>query len=473
MGNRKKPPGNKSPENAAIEHVALDSIWPSTENNQIYRPVDPSDPEIKELAASIRKNGIMEPLVVTADDFIVSGHRRYAAAKLAGLEDVPIRRLSIFRTDDIDAFVRLLREYNRQREKTNAERLREEIVSINPHAAYAELRRHRREAETISAESIDLGSVKVRSEISDGKQPMLDAAIDVINLRKKFWPLTVRQIHYALLNNPPLRHTKKAQSRYQNDRRSYQDLADLLTRARVAGLIPFDVIDDPTRPVTVWDVHQTVRSFMRREMNTMFKGYARDLMQSQPHHVELVGEKNTVGNILRPVASEYTIPLTLGRGYCSTPPRKKMLDRFKRSGKNTFVILIVSDFDPEGEDIAHNVARSMRDDFGIANVQAVKAALTMDQVKKNNLPPNLEAKAASSRAKKFVAKNGKAVFELEAIPPETLQQIVRRAIENVIDRKLFDREMAAEREDAADLEGVRRKMTEAVKGTDFDSADDE
>ena len=43
--------------------------------------------------------------------------------------------------------------------------------------------------------------------------------------------------------------------------------------------------------------------------------------------------------------------------------------------------LVLSDFDPEGEDIAHSFARSMRDDFGIDQIELVKVALTDRQVR--------------------------------------------------------------------------------------------
>ena len=56
----------------------LSSIKPSPENHQLYRPTS-DDPDISALAESIRKNGLQEPLIVTQDDFIISGHRRYAA----------------------------------------------------------------------------------------------------------------------------------------------------------------------------------------------------------------------------------------------------------------------------------------------------------------------------------------------------------------------------------------------------------
>ena len=108
----------------------LAEIRPSPENDRIYRPVDASDPEIIALAQSILQHGIREPLVLTLDDFILSGHRRYAAAKLARRETVPCRVEPFRRADDVDRFVLLLREYNRQRDKTIAEKFREELLTF-------------------------------------------------------------------------------------------------------------------------------------------------------------------------------------------------------------------------------------------------------------------------------------------------------------------------------------------------------
>ena len=100
---------------------SLLSIWPAEENESIYRPVNPDDPEVVALAKSIREYGVQEPLVITEDGYIVSGHRRFVAAKLAGLEEAPCRVLPIRRHDDPNKFVRLLAEYNRQRVKTRDE----------------------------------------------------------------------------------------------------------------------------------------------------------------------------------------------------------------------------------------------------------------------------------------------------------------------------------------------------------------
>lgn len=55
------------------------------------------------------------------------------------------------------------------------------------------------------------------------------------------------------------------------------------------------------------------------------------------------------------------------------------------------------------------------------------------------------------------------VFELEALEPATLQQILTEAIESVIDQDFYNREVEAESNDAAFLDGVRTTVHEALK----------
>ena len=74
-----------------IQTVLLADIKPHPLNDKIYGRVDPDDPDVQALAQSIRDYGVKEPLVLTSDLYILSGHRRRVAAGLAGLEFVPCR----------------------------------------------------------------------------------------------------------------------------------------------------------------------------------------------------------------------------------------------------------------------------------------------------------------------------------------------------------------------------------------------
>jgi len=87
---RKAPSGRELGQDRISERP-IDQIRPSPENAKLYRPVDRNDPDVKALAKSIREHGLQEPLMVTRDGWIISGHRRHVAARLAGLKTVTNR----------------------------------------------------------------------------------------------------------------------------------------------------------------------------------------------------------------------------------------------------------------------------------------------------------------------------------------------------------------------------------------------
>src|SRR5207248_957134 len=116
-----------------ISHRALSEIRPSPENDKLYKPVDRTDPDFRAFAEQVRVNGITDPLITTINGYIVSGHRRYAAADVIGLDSVPCRTANIYHDDP--RFLTLLRHCNRQRLKTLDEVLRAEVVSANPEEA--------------------------------------------------------------------------------------------------------------------------------------------------------------------------------------------------------------------------------------------------------------------------------------------------------------------------------------------------
>ncbi len=59
----------------------LDSLRPHPDNPR--EDIDPEDPTIVEMAESIARHGIIEPLVITPDGMVIAGHRRRVAARVA------------------------------------------------------------------------------------------------------------------------------------------------------------------------------------------------------------------------------------------------------------------------------------------------------------------------------------------------------------------------------------------------------
>jgi len=72
-----------------IEYAPIRSLKPYPRNARYH-----SKAQIKQIAASIERFGFVNPVLTADDGEIVAGHGRVAAAKLLGLEKVPVLRLS-------------------------------------------------------------------------------------------------------------------------------------------------------------------------------------------------------------------------------------------------------------------------------------------------------------------------------------------------------------------------------------------
>jgi hypothetical protein len=311
---------NTETEKQDKSHFPIGEVLVALENALIYDDFGISNGDDFLLTESIQKNGVNELLVLSADCVLLSGHRRMKAAKYLGLTKVPVRIIDVnFGGLSKIKRLTLLRSFNCQREKSPTEKIREQLLEIDPDEAYALLCRRRAVQHwDIPASNVDLGGVKRRARITTVQ--FLEAAQRVIQDNKEYWPLTVRRVHYLLLNGPPLRHDKKADSHYKNDRGSYQALTNLLIRARLTGDLPLQAIEDTTRPIQLGGGFSSFEEFVKQESEYFLTGYYRNLMQGQPHHVEIMLEKNALRSVIEKVARDYCIPVTTGRGFSSLSP---------------------------------------------------------------------------------------------------------------------------------------------------------
>jgi hypothetical protein len=484
--NTPAPHANGAPAGSGVQRTVrkrVASLKPSPENGRIYRPVD-DDPDIDALAASIDSNGLLEPLLVTEDNFVVSGHRRLEALRRLRRKFVPCRvlrrRRDAMTTDD---YVALLREHNRQRDKSIAEEVREALIDINPDEALERLQEQRCRSvfapEFNGVEAVRIEGVSKRYNISDDKAEHVKYILLVVEKRRRFWPLSVRGVHYPLLNYPFVRgvywpkrnepgYGVPQELRYCNDPNSYKATSDLITRLRLNGTIPWKAFDDFTRPLEEFNAHRNVREFMTEEIKYLFECYHRDLLQSQPAHIEVLCEKNTIFHMVQTVTRKYPINTSSGRGFNTIDPWHDLYERFIASGKTRLIIIVLSDYDPEGEMIPIVGGRTLRDDFGVPEnrLKIIKAGVTREQVERYGLPPQNFAKDSSSNYDWFLARNGgdKTVWELEALDPEDMLRDLDNVILSLIDTDLYDLEVEAEAKDAAYLEAARKAALEALKG---------
>lgn len=462
-----------------VTRKRLSSIRPAPENAEIYGVVDPEDAEVRKLADSIAEQGLHEPLIVTEDGYLVSGHRRYTALKLIGQQVAPCRVLPV-RWDSMptDEFLKLLREHNRQRYKSVAQQVREELIDIRPDDAYRALKTLRDKSlygdGDNNVDALVIEGRKHRCGISGQKAEHVQHVYQVVNKdRKDYWPLSVRAVHYALLNYTFYRNVPR-KLHYKNDDESYQATSDLITRMRLNGQLPWHAFDDGTRPLQEFRAFSDVRQYVRQEVNTLFTGYWRDLLQTQPCHVEVVCEKNTIYHMVVKKTRRYQIPTSSGRGFNSIDPWHDLYLRFKRSKKDRLVVIILSDFDPEGEMIPQVGGRTLRDDFRLpwSKFDIIKAGVTEDQIENNRLPSANFAKESSSNYQWFLDRNDgdDSVYELEALNPAVMLADLETVIESVLDVDLFNREVEIERQESAYIEAARKSALEALKGLLTDGA---
>tara|TARA_R100000152_G_C6764881_1_gene189572 strand:- start:209 stop:1243 length:1035 start_codon:yes stop_codon:yes gene_type:complete len=82
------------------EEILISSLKPYKYNSRKH-----PDHQVKALAASIEKFGFTQPIVCTDKFTILAGHGRYEAAKILGLEKVPVRVVSNLSSEEKKAYI--------------------------------------------------------------------------------------------------------------------------------------------------------------------------------------------------------------------------------------------------------------------------------------------------------------------------------------------------------------------------------
>lgn len=116
---------------------SVDQLRPHPKNQEIYG--DHSEADLSaDFIESVKDKGVLVSLLITKDDRIISGHRRWSGAKAAGLDKVPV---VVFPSDDEDEILEALIHANKQREKSNEQIAREAALLFEVEGRLAEARR--------------------------------------------------------------------------------------------------------------------------------------------------------------------------------------------------------------------------------------------------------------------------------------------------------------------------------------------
>ncbi len=250
--------------------------------------------------------------------------------------------------------------------------------------------------------------------------------------QRQGYVLTLRQLFYQLVT----------QNILENRQKNYGKLSQILGEARMIGAVDWEVIEDRIR------VPKFPNEFIdiKDAMETITQVYRRRRWIDQPKYVEVWVEKDALSGVLEPITNEYHVHLLVNRGYSSISAMHDSALRFlsaERKDKECY-LLYFGDHDPSGEDMVRDIDHRLAE-FG-ATVDIRKVALTRDQITEYDLPPN-PAKMSDPRARGYVDLHGEESWELDALPPNVLVELVRNSLEELLDRGAYDLWLETEEEE--------------------------
>lgn len=231
--------------------------------------------------------------------------------------------------------------------------------------------------------------------------------------------LTLRQLYYQMVTRAMI----------ENKQTEYKRAGVIIKNARRAGLIDWDAIEDRTRNVreiASWDDPAAVVSAAARQ-------YRENLWEAQSVRVEVWIEKDALLGVIEGVCNEYRLPYFACRGNNSESEQYAAGKRFEAQAAAglTPIVLHLGDHDPNGLDMTRdNVDRLAL--FARRPMEVRRLALNMDQVERYRPAPNF-AKETDSRFATYMKKFGSKCWELDALAPNVIADLIRAEDEGLID----------------------------------------
>lgn len=260
--------------------------------------------------------------------------------------------------------------------------------------------------------------------------------------------LTLRQLYYQFVARDLLKNTQQ----------NYKRLGNIVANGRLAGLIDWGGIEDRTRNlagVTHWEDPAQI-------MEGAASSFRLDKWEDQPNRVEVWIEKEALVGVIERTCRALDVDYFACRGYVSLSELfdagyGRMRSYMKKGQKVT--VLHLGDHDPSGLDMTRNLDERLNqfaDGLGLVDVNRI--ALNWDQIQLYNPPPN-PAKETDSRYEGYVDQYGYESWELDALDPVVLNELIEAAVLDLRDSNLWNGAVADENE-------MRRNLSLAAKHWD-------
>jgi hypothetical protein len=133
--------------------------------------------------------------------------------------------------------------------------------------------------------------------------------------------------------------------------------------------------------------------------------------------------------------------------------------RYQRAGQKP-VIIHLGDHDPSGVDMTRDIRERL--ELFEADVEVRRIALNMDQVEEHQPPPN-PAKLTDSRATGYIREHGRSSWELDALDPTLLDQLIEEEIWSWRDIDLWDEATQAMDRERSLLRNVASRWSEVAE----------
>ena len=270
-------------------------------------------------------------------------------------------------------------------------------------------------------------------------QELIGNVHDIIMDNSDILPLTLRQIFYMLVSNHQYDKTEKA----------YKRLCETMNKARRAQIIDMGTIrDDGFKEFS----NHGWRS--EESLIATFKDSARrfrlNRQDDQDTHLMVWCEAAGMAPQLANAAEDFGVPVLSSGGFDSLTTKHDMAEKI--SEYDDVEILHIGDHDPSGVHICSSLDEDLQAfvDYYGGGVNVTRLAVTPEQVRQMDLP-TAPPKATDRRS--FSGNTTQA----EAIPPRRLRKIVIEAIEDRLDREIYDSILRQERE-------IRESLSERLGG---------
>lgn len=282
------------------------------------------------------------------------------------------------------------------------------------------------------------------------------------------YTMTLRMLHYQFVSR----------DLYANTQNNYKKLGHAMTTGRLMGLVDWDHLEDRQRElsgVPTWAVPKDI-------IESSAWSYREKLWLNQDYWPELWIEKDALSGVIARACNELRVDYFACRGYVSASAQygssKRFQDAIARG--QTPIVFHMGDHDPSGLDMT----RDNTEYFELLTgepVEVRRIALNMDQIKLYDPPPNPtkfrpegRGKGHDSRSGGYMRRYGKHSWELDALPPDVLNDIVRTAIRPLIDTRRWQASLDNEREGRDNIQSIANhydSIVKAINRGDFENDD--